>query len=81
MMSKNWIIWKLYTNSSVCLKRSGSSSKLLMLVGVQGAIPWQEPRCFCDAEAVDSILLARMVMSYSNFSLNLEMGTAVQYFA
>lgn len=52
-----------------------------MLVGVQGAIAWQEPRCFCDAEAVDSILLARMVMSYTNFSLNLEMGTAVQYFA
>lgn len=43
-----------------------------MLVGVQGTIAWQEPRHFCDAEAVDSILLAGMVMSYANFSLIVE---------
>lgn len=51
-----------------------------MLVGVWGAIGWQEPRCFCDAEAVDSILLARMVMSYANFSLILEIWKLIFYF-
>lgn len=41
-------------------------------MGVQGVTAWQEPRHFCDAEAVDSILLAGMVMSYANFSLIVE---------
>lgn len=72
-MFKTFIILKLCPRSSLCLKRSGSLSKLLMLVGVQGAFAWQEPRHFCDAEAVDSVLLTGMVMSFANFSLIVEM--------